>query len=42
VSPYFKKLINALKQMNYSEYKSEQFHKYEAEVNTILGERRAQ
>ncbi len=42
VAPYFKKLINALKQMNYSEYKSEQFHKYETEVTSILSERRAQ
>jgi V/A-type H+-transporting ATPase subunit A len=42
IAPYFKKLINALKQMNYSEYKSEQFHKYESEVTSILSERRAQ
>ena len=42
VSPYFKKLINALKQMNYSEYKSEPFQKYETEVKSILSERRAQ
>jgi V/A-type H+-transporting ATPase subunit A len=42
VSPYFKKLINTLKQMNYSEFKSEPFHKYESEVKSILSERRAQ
>lgn len=42
VAPYFKKLINVLKQMNYGEFKSEQFHKYEADVKGILSERRAQ
>lgn len=39
VNPYFKKLINGFKQMNYSEYESEHFKKYEAEVQEIINER---
>lgn len=39
-APYFKKLINIFKQMNYSEYLSDDFHKYEKEVNSLVGERR--
>ena len=33
VNPYFKRIINVFKQMNYSEYKSEDFKKYEAIIN---------
>lgn len=36
VSDLFKRLINLLKQMNYSEYKSEQFEKYLAEANQLV------
>lgn len=36
VSDFFKRLINLLKQMNYSEYKSEQFEKYLAEANQLV------
>ena len=39
VSIYFKKIINILKQMNYSEYKREDFKKYEEELNKTLSER---
>lgn len=40
VMDYFKRVINVLKQMNYSLYKSEQFAKFENEIKTILAERR--
>ena len=33
---YFKELINLLKQMNYSEFKSDRFVKYQEELNNIL------
>ena len=34
---FYKELINAFKQMNYSEYKSEQFYKYFEQVKNISG-----
>ena len=40
INPYFKRIINGFKQMNYSEYQSEAFKKYEAEVNEIINERK--
>jgi V/A-type H+-transporting ATPase subunit A len=36
INPYFKKLINILKQMNYSEFKSADFKKYEEALETEL------
>jgi len=39
VNPYFKKIINTCKQMNYSEYKSEKFKKFETELEEIIKER---
>jgi len=33
VNPFFKTIINYMKQMNYSEFKSEHFNKYEKELN---------
>ena len=33
---FFKDLINALKQMNYSEFKSENFYKYQETVNNMI------
>ncbi len=39
VGNYFKKIINALKQMNYSEFESDQFKKNEQELEKILKER---
>ena len=40
VMDYFKGIINICKQMNYSEFKSENFEKYLAELNSVLAERR--
>lgn len=40
VMDYFKRVINVCKQMNYSEFESEQFKKYESELNDILAERK--
>lgn len=42
VAGYFKRLINALKQMNYSEYESENFKKHEKELGQILEERKTE
>ncbi len=39
VSDFFKKLINLLKQMNYSEYKSDAFGKFNADLETMIKER---
>jgi V/A-type H+/Na+-transporting ATPase subunit A len=39
VGPYFKKLINQLKQMNYSIYESDDFHKSEKVLTSLLKER---
>ncbi len=36
VGPYFKKMINLLKQMNYSEYKSREFKTFEKELSLML------
>lgn len=41
IAPYFKKVINLLRQMNYSEFDSEDFKKYESELNETLKERRS-
>ncbi|MFV0396658.1 MAG: V-type ATP synthase subunit A [Bacteroidales bacterium] len=40
VMDYFKRVINVLRQMNYSEYKSDSFYKYEQELNTLIAERK--
>ena len=39
VMDYFKNMINIFKQMNYSEYESEQFKKFNADLETLLAER---
>lgn len=39
INPYFKRAINALKQMNYSEFQSDDFKKFEMELQDILAER---
>ncbi len=39
VSGYFKRIINTLRQMNYSDYESEKFIGYENELKDILKER---
>ncbi len=38
VGPYFKKVINTMKQMNYTVYESDEFYKYEKELNALLAE----
>lgn len=39
VGSYFKQIINLFKQMNYSEFGSEKFERYESELQTLLRER---
>ncbi len=39
VGPWFKKIINILKQMNYSEFHSEKFKAFEVELETALSEK---
>lgn len=39
LSGFFKRLINHFKQMNYSEWESDKFKKYEAELEEIMKER---
>ncbi|MDY3090311.1 MAG: V-type ATP synthase subunit A [Porphyromonas sp.] len=39
VSGYFKDIINAFKQMNYSEYKGENFYKFEQRVADLVAQR---
>ncbi len=41
VNPFFKRVINTLKQMNYSDYMSDQFSQFENELSTILTERKS-
>lgn len=38
VNPFFKKVIDALKQMNYSKYESDEFKKYQKQLEKILEE----
>lgn len=38
VAPYFKRMINALKQMNFSEFDTPQFKEFETELNAVLAE----
>ena len=39
VSDYFKRMINTFKQVNYSQFKSAEFDKYNKELDAILAER---
>lgn len=39
VNPYYKKIINVFKQMNYSEFYSDKFKKFENELQEIIKER---
>jgi V/A-type H+-transporting ATPase subunit A len=39
VMDYFKKLINVFKQMNYSEWESAEFKKFNEQLDEILAER---
>ena len=40
VGSYFKRVINHLRQMNYSEYQSSEFKKFEEELKQIINERK--
>ncbi len=40
VNPYFKRIINEFKQMNYSEFESEGFKRHEKELHTIIDEKK--
>lgn len=40
VAGYFKRIVNQLKQMNYSTFDSEQFKAYEKELTNIIKERK--
>ncbi len=42
VALYFRKLINVLKQMNYSEFETDQFKEYESELESMIGERKTE
>ena len=39
VMDYFTRVINVFKQMNYSEFESEQFRKFNEELDELLRER---
>jgi V/A-type H+-transporting ATPase subunit A len=41
VGPYYKRVINALRQMNLTEFNSDEFKKYEKELYQIIDERKA-
>lgn len=41
-STFYKNAINILRQMNYSVFESDEFHKYEKEIDTLLNERKAE
>ncbi|MBE0664086.1 MAG: V-type ATP synthase subunit A [Bacteroidales bacterium] len=41
VNPFFKNIINQLKQMNYSIYESDDFYKFEKEFTNLMDERKA-
>lgn len=40
VNPYFRRVINAFRQMNYSEFQSEEFKRYELDVEQVINERK--
>jgi V/A-type H+-transporting ATPase subunit A len=42
VNPFYKRIINVLKQMNYSEFQSEKFKKFEAELQSVIKERESE
>ena len=39
IDSYFKRIINTLRQMNYSEFKSDNFSKFEADLKSIINEK---
>jgi V/A-type H+/Na+-transporting ATPase subunit A len=40
INPYFKRIIDTLKQMNYSEFESDKFKKYEKQLEKIIDEKK--
>jgi V/A-type H+/Na+-transporting ATPase subunit A len=40
VNPYFKRIINEFKQMNFSDYESDRFYKHEKELFNIIDEKK--
>jgi V/A-type H+-transporting ATPase subunit A len=40
IAPWYKRMINCIRQMNYAVYDSVQFHKFQEELEQILAERR--
>jgi V/A-type H+/Na+-transporting ATPase subunit A len=40
VNPFFKRVVNQMKQMNYSEFESEPFRDFETGLDEILAERK--
>ncbi|MDD4637841.1 MAG: V-type ATP synthase subunit A, partial [Bacteroidales bacterium] len=40
VMDYFKKMINIMKQMNYSVYQSEEYHSYDKQLDMLVKERK--
>jgi len=40
INPYFKRIIDTYKQMNYSEFDSDKFKNYEKELEKIIEERK--
>ncbi|MCK4677090.1 MAG: V-type ATP synthase subunit A, partial [Bacteroidales bacterium] len=40
VTPFFKKIINLFKQMNYSEFESDEFRNFDNEIDTLILERK--
>ena len=41
VNEYFKRVIDQLRQMNYTEFKSDKFHQFEKDLEQIIEERKA-
>ena len=41
VGTYFKRIINSLRQMNYSDFQSDEFKRHEHELSTVVDERTA-
>jgi len=40
VQPYYARMINTLKQMNYTEFLSNEFKQYESQLNSLVEERK--
>jgi V/A-type H+/Na+-transporting ATPase subunit A len=40
INPFFKRVINTIKQMNYSEYKSDKYYEFKTELSETISERK--